>query len=180
MTTDAPHPTTPETRDWTIVLTEGCEQCGYVPSSPHDSSSRLAAAAAEWPTVLASPDVAKRPAPHTWSPLEYAAHARDMVQLLGTRVADMLTTDDPQFEDWDGDAKAIELEYWKAEPAQIASDIELATRHTRAVLARIGVDDWDRPGHRSDGVAFTVATMCQYLVHDVEHHLMDARLGAGI
>lgn len=171
---EAPEVTRPDERDWTIVLDEGCAECGYVPSDPHDSSARLAAAAVEWPAILDRPDAAQRPSAQVWSPVEYAAHARDMVQLLGTRVAQMLDQEDPVFDDWDGDAMAAENEYWRANPAQVAADIDLATRHTRAVLARVGASDWDRPGRRSDGREFTVATICQYLVHDVEHHLMDA------
>ena len=178
MSAEAPLPTQPETKDWTVVLTEGCAECGYEPSDPYMSSARLAAAAAEWPEVLSRPGVDVRPEPTVWSPLEYAAHARDMVRLLGTRVASMLDGDHPTFDDWDGDAEAIEREYWKADQAQIAADIELTTRHTRAVLARVGRDQWERTGQRSDGVVFTIATLCQYLVHDVEHHLVDARAGA--
>ena len=38
---------------------------------------------------------------------------------------------------------------------------------------RVGRDEWDRTGFRSDGAAFTVATFARYLVHDPIHHLHD-------
>lgn len=170
-------PTLPDRRDWTVVIVEGCEECGYVPSNPHDSSARLAAAAAEWPEVLGSEGIRERPEPTVWSPLEYAVHARDMVRLLGARVGAMLADEDPVFEDWEGDVHAAEGRYWEADAAQIIEDIRLATRQTQSVLARVGRSDWERTGRRSDGRRFTVATLSQYLVHDVEHHLQDARLG---
>ena len=32
---------------------------------------------------------------------------------------------------------------------------------------------WDRPGRRGNGSAFTVLSLARYHLHDVEHHLVD-------
>jgi hypothetical protein len=32
---------------------------------------------------------------------------------------------------------------------------------------------WDRPGRRSNGSVFTIASLARYHLHDVEHHLVD-------
>lgn len=54
----------------------------------------------------------------------------------------------------------------------IAHDIAEQAARTATILREVG-DRWERPGHRSDGKPFTVATLSLYLVHDVEHHLQD-------
>ena len=166
----------PESKDWTVVLTEGCAECGFEPYDPADSAARLYAVNAFWPTALAGDDAHDRPSPRVWSPIEYAAHARDMVRLLGDRVRSMLESDDPVFEDWDGDAKAVELAYGKADRQALLADLTAVTQDTARVLLDVdeqGESAWARTGRRSDGVSFTVATLAQYLVHDVEHHLGD-------
>ncbi len=169
----APAATPPETRDWSTVVTDGCQECGWVPFAADTSAARLRATAPRWEAALSRPDVAQRPAPLVWSPLEYANHSRDMVRVLGERVAAMLDGVEPRFADWDGDAAAAEFAYWATDPAHTAADIAARTDETVAVLERVDGDDWARPGYRSDGKLFTIATLCLYLVHDVEHHLHD-------
>jgi hypothetical protein len=36
---------------------------------------------------------------------------------------------------------------------------------------------WARPGRRSNGSAFTVATFAVYFLHDIEHHVYDIGKG---
>jgi hypothetical protein len=43
------------------------------------------------------------------------------------------------------------------------------------VWASVPDDAWERRGVRSDGAVFTTATLSQYFVHDVVHHLHDVR-----
>ena len=40
---------------------------------------------------------------------------------------------------------------------------------------RVGDDDWDRPGRRSNGSVFTVDTLGRYHLHDLVHHRWDVR-----
>ena len=54
--------------------------------------------------------------------------------------------------------------------AAISSSIEYAD-----VLDRVDNDEWGKQGMRSDGAAFTVESLARYMLHDVEHHLWDAR-----
>ena len=46
-------------------------------------------------------------------------------------------------------------------------------------LGRIDGSDWERPGRRSDGSSFTVASLVRYMIHDPIHHIWDVTLRAG-
>lgn len=168
---DAPAPGEHDTTDWTFVLETGCPECGYTLHEPTTTAERLRADVPRWETVLARPNVAARPEPTVWSPLEYACHARDLIAVLGERVALMRGETDPVFADYDGEAEAVRGRFWAADPTKVAVQIRENTDATIAVLAVI--DDWQRTGRRGDGKRFTIGQLCQYLLHDVEHHLHD-------
>lgn len=170
---DAPEPGEPDGRDWTTVLDGGCEECGYRPHDPPSTADRLSAAAERWAAVLARQGVGRRPAPRVWSPLEYAGHCRDLVEVLGDRLEAMLREPDPVFADFDGEVAVREHEYWRAEPGALAGQLARESARTRQILAGISASDWERTGRRGDGYVFTIASLSQYIVHDVEHHLHD-------
>lgn len=169
----APEPGMPDNRDWTTVLHGGCDECGYTPHDPVTTDARLASAVGRWSKVLARPDAADRPAPRVWSPLEYAGHSRDLIEVLGDRLAAMLDNDNPMYADFDGEAAVREHEYWKADAGELAVRLTSDTARTREILADVSGADWERTGRRGDGYVFTVASLCQYIVHDVDHHLHD-------
>src|SRR6187551_2234553 len=104
----------PDNKDWTWVLTTPCPDCGYDAAKVDldDVPERIRLNAAAWAGVLADrPDVAERPDDHTWSPLEYACHVRDVHRTFDERLRLMLSTDDPAFANWDQDATAAEGRY---------------------------------------------------------------------
>lgn len=169
----APEPGAPDTRDWTVVLDGGCDECGYVPHDPVTTGARLEAVAERWCRALERSAVAQRPAPRVWSPLEYAGHSRDLIEVLGERIAAMLEFENPTYDDFDGEEAVLDHEYWKADAVALSHGIDEATGRTLATLERLGSQDWARTGRRGDGYVFTIATLCQYIVHDVEHHLWD-------
>ena len=98
---------------------------------------------------------------------------RDMLVLLDERDEAMLGQETPVFADWDSDAKAVELEYWNADPTQTLIELQRAAVRTGTLLRSVHGDSWKRAGLRSDGMSFTVATMSQYIAHEMEHHLHD-------
>ncbi|RYE75219.1 MAG: hypothetical protein EOO74_10360, partial [Myxococcales bacterium] len=82
----------PDTKDWTWVIERPCPDCGFDPGTVdgpalpdliHDNTRG-------WYDVLDRADVGVRPAAHIWSPLEYAAHVRDVHRLFAQRVAAMV------------------------------------------------------------------------------------------
>ena len=171
---------TPDSKDWTWVLDAVCPECGLdtgeVP--PEQVAARLRDNAAAWPGLLERSGVRDRPDPLTWSPLEYACHVRDVFRRYDARLQLMLEQDDPLYANWDQDETAVTDRYGEQDPATVARDLLAAGEALAARFDGVAGPQWQRPGRRSDGARFTVATFARYLLHDPVHHLHDVR-GAG-
>jgi hypothetical protein len=168
---------TPDTKDWTWVVTQACPDCGLDASKVayDDIPGRLRTNAASWVEVLGRPDVRDRPKPDVWSPLEYACHVRDVFVLFDHRLQLMLTEDDPLFANWDQDQTAVEEKYAEQDPAAVAQQIPPAAEQLATRFAQ--VTDRARTGRRSDGAVFTIESFARYLLHDPVHHLHDVGHG---
>lgn len=166
---------TPDTKDWTWTLRERCPDCGFEAASvpAADLATRVTAFADPWPHVLARPDATTRPAPTTWSPLEYACHVRDVCRLFEERLTLVLTQDAPTFANWDQDATAVAERYGEQDPTTVAREVAVAAASFAGAYAAVPADAWERTGIRSDGSTFTVLTLGQYGLHDLAHHLWD-------
>jgi hypothetical protein len=169
-------PVIPDEKDWTWTLRRPCEDCGLAAGEvdPATVADRASVAAEEWVQILGShPAVESRPEPGVWSPLEYACHVRDVYRVFDTRLAAMLTEEAPRFSNWDQDATAVLERYAEADPDTVAAELDTAAdsfvEHVRALRPA----DLARTGSRSDGAEFSVATLLQYFLHDVVHHLWD-------
>ena len=165
----------PDTKDWTWVLERPCPECGFEPAAVavEDLPELIHANTRGWYGALDGPDAAARPASNIWSRLEYACHVRDVHLLFAERVRLMLDQDDPLFANWDQDETAIEKKYAEQDPAQVSVELVEAAADVAAVYAGVSGDQWQRPGRRSNGSVFTVATIGVYHLHDVVHHLHD-------
>ena len=170
-------PILPDTKNWTWVLESPCLECGFDAATltEHDVADILRANASAWPTVLRRPDAAGRPDDNTWSALEYAAHVRDVFRLYRSRLTLMLNQDDPIFPNWEQDETAVVERYNEQDPATVATEIVEAGSALADAFDAVPADSWHRPGRRSDGARFTVASFAVYLAHDPTHHLWDVR-----
>ncbi len=164
----------PDDKDWTHVVTDGCAACGFDASyEVSTTGERLRGTVPRWRSALERHDAAARPAPTTWSPLEYACHVRDVCALFRTRLELMLTDDDARFANWDQDETALAERYWEQHATVVAGELEAQALATAAAFDEVSGPDWDRVGTRSNGSVFTVRTFAAYFLHDVEHHLHD-------
>ena len=172
----APVEPEPDNKDWTWTLTRRCPDCGLEAGTVNtaDIAERAFVAAEEWIQILrSSPAVTRRPAPDVWSPLEYGAHVRDAFRVFDGRLAQMLAEDDPVFENWDQNETAVRERYREQDPEVVADELEAAVEAFVARLASVPPAQHARTGRRSNGSEFTVASLSQYLLHDVVHHLWD-------
>lgn len=165
----------PDTKNWTWVLERRCEDCGFGASTfdTAGTGSALRDLGERWQVVLARGDIAVRPRPDVWSPLEYACHTRDVFRIFDTRVGLMISEDGPHFANWDQDATAVEDRYDLQDPVVVADELFTAANALADRFDAVRGDQWDRAGFRSDGSAFTVDSLARYLMHDPVHHLWD-------
>jgi hypothetical protein len=173
---DQPPTTQPlkDTKDWTWTTRLRCPDCGLEAGTVEiaEIADRTELAVAEWVQILTqSPAADRRPEPQVWSPLEYGAHVRDVLELF--RLVLMLIEDAPTFSNWDQDEAAIAGDYPMLDPDQVAAEIASVGETFIARMRSLEESQIERIGTRSDGAEFTVRTFLQYFLHDVVHHLWD-------
>jgi hypothetical protein len=91
------------------------------------------------------------------------------------RVRQMLSQDDPAFDNWDQDETALRSRYDLQDPASVARELTDAATHFAETYAGVSGSQWERTGRRSDGASFTVLTLGQYGLHDLVHHVWDVK-----
>lgn len=172
MSYDGPDAIEPDTKNWTWVLERPCPECGLDTRTvePIEVAGRLDAVATAFTEVIHERE---RPEPGVWSPLEYGCHVRDVFRVFGERIRQMLEEDDPLFANWDQDATAVEERYAEQDPATVAAELRDAATALVARLDGVTGEQWLRPGRRTDGSVFTVASLSLYLLHDPVHHYHD-------
>jgi DinB superfamily len=165
----------PDDKDWTWVLHGACPECGFDAAALRrpDLAPLVRSSAAAFAVALARPDAGDRPRPRVWSVLEYGCHIRDVCRVFDQRLRQMLTQDDPQFPNWDQDAAALTERYWSQDPATVAAELTEAAETIARTIDGVAVDQWLRPGRRSNGSAFTVESLGRYFLHDLLHHVHD-------
>jgi hypothetical protein len=118
-----------------------------------------------------------RPAPETWSAIEYAAHTRDVLALHVFGVEHALTVDEPVLPPIDenlvDDAAA---NYNTEDPGPVVAALDREATKLADVAAGAGTDAWTRGltigDHRSE-----VRVMLEHVLHDAQHHLDDVERG---
>lgn len=172
-------PIVPDDKNWTWVLERPCPDCGFDAGSFDPTTARLAieSNSARWRQLLAHPQAAVRPDDATWSAVEYGCHVRDVFRLYLSRLEMMLHEVGPTFPNWDQDETAIQQQYSRQNPVDVAGELHAAAGLLAARFATVYGDQWQRTGFRSDGVAFTIDSFTRYMVHDPVHHVHDVEQG---
>jgi len=167
----------PDSKDWTWTSGRECPECGFDASAIDRLSvpARVRENATAWAGVLAGTNLRDRPDAQTWSPLEYAAHVRDVHRIYAERLARFLVEDNPTFVNWDQDEAAIADRYNDQDPAAVAAELTEAAEVAASGFEGVPVDAWNRTAERSDGATFTLDSFARYYLHDVVHHLWDVR-----
>ncbi|WP_028266769.1 DinB family protein [Arthrobacter sp. MA-N2] len=168
-------PIIPDEKDWTWVLSTPCPECGFDAATvtPSTVPGTVLNMLPRWRAVLRREGASVRPDEHTWSPLEYACHVRDVFSLFDQRLNLMLREDDAHFANWDQDNAAIDGGYANSDPAEVAAQLAAEGEQIANSFAAVREEEWPRTGVRSNGSTFTVLTFAQYFLHDVVHHLHD-------
>jgi hypothetical protein len=178
-------PIIPDDKDWTWVLERRCPECGFDPAvvGYREVPQLTRDNAGEWQRAITGVvGVELRPDDSTWSPLEYAAHVRDVFRITHARLNLMLVLRDPEFANWDQDVTAIEQDYGSQDSSRVVVDLVTAGLALAEAFEAVPDAALTRAGRRSNGSVFTVETLARYFLHDVVHHLWDVtgeRFAAG-
>ena len=172
-----PGPATPDGADWTWVLNRPCPDCGFdaTATDPADVPAILRDAGTRYAAALRREGVRTRPAEGVWSPLEYVCHVRDVCDVMRGRLEQILAGGGSlvRFADWDQDETAVDQQYWRSDPDDVAGEVTAAFERAATAYALPAGTQWEWPALRSNGSTFTARTLSLYFVHDIRHHLWD-------
>jgi S-DNA-T family DNA segregation ATPase FtsK/SpoIIIE len=134
----------------------------------------------QWRRLLldAGDDLRKRPAPATWSALEYAAHSRDITALHVFGVEQALTIDEPKFSEIAADelVESAAASYASEDPGVVETELEDQAVKLADLAEASRPVSWSRGitlgSSRSD-----VRRLLEHALHDSHHHLVDVHKG---
>jgi hypothetical protein len=118
-----------------------------------------------------------RPAPGVWSPLEYAAHVRDVFGWYDDRIRRSLVEDRPSFDGPDHEQVAVAERYNEQDPTAVADALAANAGRLADTLDAVPDDGWDRV-HLRRGHERSVLLVARRAVHEGNHHLLD--IGRGL
>ncbi len=161
---------------------EQCDACGFdgATYSDDDLLEALRSLGERWRQLLALAGVhlRTRPAPTTWSAIEYAAHSRDITALHAYGVEQALIEDEPKYPPIDGDdlIEQAARGYADADPDEVSAELTEAACRLAQLADDAGVSAWTRGltvgESRSD-----VRRLLEHALHDSQHHLDDVERG---
>jgi DinB superfamily len=169
-------------------VTEGrCDECGFVyddlPAADVPAAIRSFAKRYKAPLSRFLPGedgnslVRQRPAPETWSALEYAAHVRDVFGWYDGWIKQCLAEDRPVLEGPGRDEAADLRRYNDDDPAAVADALAANAERLATTIEAVPDDGWERVGIRRDEER-TVLFTARRAVHEGSHHLLD--IGRGL
>jgi ribosomal protein S18 acetylase RimI-like enzyme len=175
----------PDQSPWFVIVTKGtCDDCGATPSAidTYQLGPRIAEEAQNWDALLnelaGDPVLRTRPAANVWSPLEYAVHARDTLQVFLDRTRLALAVTEPHFAYQDQDELVVAAHYNQQDPRTIGRALRDVGAEFSAVLGSLPRHVWARGGRRLPGERFDIADLARFAWHELSHHRHDAQRSA--
>ena len=169
------------------TLSNECEECGFTDEgvTPDDVVVALRRFGKRYraPLTRFLPGedgdalVRTRPAPETWSALEYACHVRDVLGWYDDRVKLALASDRPEALGPTPDEAAVAGRYNEQDPAAVADGLAANAERLAVTMETMPDDGWEREYIRR-GYLWTVLFTARRSVHEGNHHLLD--IGRGL
>lgn len=168
-----------ETLDRTPIAS-GCEVCVFEAgaSSPNAAVATLLELPARYRCVLAADDEAlRRVTPAGWSAIEYAAHTAEVLHFTSKRLILVFEQIDKELSP--PHLEAVSASARTANPASILASLSSASDDLARVVDAAPPGAWEFTARRN-GTYVTARELLGDALHEAEHHLMDARLAAGL
>ena len=160
---------------------ERCDECGFDGAVYADSDllESLRSLGDRWRQQLAAAGVhlRTRPAPTTWSAIEYAAHSRDVTALHAYGVEQALTRDEPTYPPISDDViNQTVSAYGDANADEVVDELTQAAHRLAQLADDAGVGAWTR-GLTVGETRSDVRRLLEHALHDSQHHLDDVERG---
>lgn len=162
-------------------MNEPCDTCGFV----YDLTLARSAGAAiildadQLATIVESGigDLTRRPAPATWSVLEYCCHVRDVLLVQRERVLLARRTVRPEVAAMGRDERVEHDGYPLQQPAAVARQLRDAASLFAGVLVRLDDEAWSRTliYNYPEPTERDLAWVAVHTQHESHHHLADVR-----
>lgn len=161
---------------------ESCAVCGFEWDSvdPGEVAGRLQAGVTALRALLVVNGAEDRPSPQRWSVLEYAAHLRDVMFNVRDRIILGAIEDNPEPKKLYPDAR-VDLGLYAADTAAVLdADLAVASGLFLRTLAALSPAQMQRPIFYAwpTPATRTLNWAAAQVLHEVEHHLDDARQNA--
>lgn len=163
-----------------------CPECGldYATVTPDDALAAVRSFPRRYRALLTALDpeedaesvVRRRPAPGTWSAVEYTAHVGDVLDQLATVIRKVVVEDHPTVSMWDADERAAEQRYGDWDSTEALFALDHACARLAAVLGSVDPGDWARTATLEWGERDVLA-LARNAVHEGAHHLRDIERG---
>jgi MOSC domain-containing protein YiiM len=160
---------------------EVCDECGFDSRRwrAHDADTFMGALGWWWRSALSGldpADLTRRPAPSTWSILEYGVHSANATEALRRSLERVLAGDTWEATDRVNpprvDASPVD-EPCRADLPQVLDDIETSGSRLAAVAKATKAAGWRRTAEREGRPPVRADSILFHAVHDASHHLMD-------
>jgi S-DNA-T family DNA segregation ATPase FtsK/SpoIIIE len=156
-----------------------CEECGFVYDEERlrPLDQLLRAAGPRYRTILNADAGAlrRRPAPETWSALEYACHVRDVLLMQRDRLYVALVEDTPSFKPMYREERVVLARYNEQDPAEVVEQIDVASELVAGAFSALDDAQLARRcqyGYPTPEV-HTLRWVGVHTLHECEHHALD-------
>jgi len=163
---------------------DACSECGFVydevpvegiPARLTSLGPRYRDRLVAGDPPVAAAGLRNRPDLDVWTPLEYACHVRDLLEVQRERLARAMTEECPTFAPMGREELVITRRYDEQDPVVVADQIDGRADELSAAFAALDAAQWERtaiynwpaPAERS------MAWMARHTIHEGEHHLGD-------
>jgi len=124
-------------------------------------------------------DVRARPAPETWSAVEYVCHVRDVLMTSAIRLHRVVRERGPVLEPMFNDWRADRFRYRDEDVPAVLAQVRRAGDGLLDEVASVRPDAWERTGGRFPDEQRSASWFVRHAAHETAHHLRDIRAGLG-
>jgi DinB family protein len=114
----------------------------------------------------------RRPAPEVWSPLEYAAHTRDILALFAAGLPGVLAGHRPAYPAVEPDPPGHDRGYNTLDPQTVLGELTANADRLADEAQAAGPGQWERTATIGDNTR-DAAWLLFHALHDASHHLRD-------